>query len=100
MVLRPTVGFGVYGIIVAVALGATWAYLTGTTTINPSNAPFLSNLTDWLWPSNLMLMAWHADGAWHATLGLLVSAFANGIIYSVVGLLVAAVRQLFVHPQS
>ena len=90
MLPRTTAIFGACGFIVAILLGIMWVYLTGHTSINPSNAPFLSGLTDWLWPSNLMLMTWHSRGTWDSALGLAFSAVANGIIYALVGAFVGA----------
>jgi len=88
------IGFGASGFLIAVLLGSVWGFLNGHATLNPHNAPLLSAATDWLWPSNLMLMAWHKEGIWHNALGLLVSAFANGAIYSLVGLIAGAVVKM------
>jgi hypothetical protein len=87
MLRRMIVIFGVCGFLIAVLLGITWDYLIGHTSINPHSAPLLSDATDWLWPSSLMLMAWHHEGRWSNALGILLSAFANGVIYSLVGLI-------------
>jgi hypothetical protein len=88
------IGFGVCGFLIAVLLGGVWGFLNGHTTLNPHNAPFLSAATDWLWPSNLMLMAWHEEGISHNALGLLLSAFANAAIYSLVGLTVGGIVKM------
>jgi hypothetical protein len=48
-----------------------------------------------LWPSSLMLMAWHNTGTWKATLGLLYSAAANGMIYSVLGFVLGSILKFF-----
>jgi hypothetical protein len=87
MLRRMILLFGVCGFLVAVLPAVAWDYLIGHTSINPHNAPLLSVAADWLWPTNLMLMAWHKGGRWGNALGILLSAFANGVIYSFVGLI-------------
>ena len=94
MLRRVIIGFGVSGFLIAVLLGIVWGYLGAHTTMNPRNAPLLSAATEGLWPSNLMLMAWHDEGRWPNALGLLVSAFANSAIYSLVGLIVGAIIKI------
>ncbi len=96
MLRRMTLIFGVCGFLIALLLGFVWNYLTGHTSITPHSAPILSDATDWLWPSNLMLMTYHNEGRWGNVLGLFLSAVANGIIYSVAGLILATVLKLFV----
>jgi hypothetical protein len=91
MLRRMIIVFGVSGFLIAVLLAVVWEYLIGHTSINPHSAPLLSNATDWLWPSNLMLMAWHSEGRWGNAFGILLSAFANGAIYSLVGLIFGAI---------
>ena len=91
---RVIIGFGILGFLIAVLLWGVWGYLNGHTAMNPSNAPFLSTATDWLWPSNLMLMAWHESGGFHDSIGLLFSALANGVIYSLVGLIVGGIVRM------
>lgn len=94
MLRRLSFGFGMCGFLIAVLFGILWGYLNGHTTMNPHNAPFLSAATDWLWPTGLMLMAWHDKGKWGNVLGLLLSAFANGAIYLLVGLIVGVIVRL------
>jgi hypothetical protein len=90
-----TIIFGVYGFFIAILLGVVWMYLAAHTSINPHNAPFFSAVTDWLWPSSLMLMARHSEGKWNTALGLFLSAIVNGLIYSVVGLVFGALLKFF-----
>ena len=97
---RMTITFGVCGFLIALLLGVVWSYLTGHTLINPHSAPILSDATDWLWPSNLILMTYHNEGRWGNALGLFLSAVANGFIYSVAGLIVGTVLKLFVVHQE
>ena len=91
---RVIIGFGVCGFLIAVLLSGVWSYLFGHTTMNPHNMPFLSAASDWLWPSGIMLMAWRDEGRWHNALGLFLSAFANGVIYSLVGLIVGGIVKM------
>jgi hypothetical protein len=97
---RMTIIFGVCGFLIALLLGVVWNYLIGHTSINPHSAPILSDATDWLWPSNLMLMTYHNEGRWGNALGTFLSAVANGFIYSVAGLIVGKVLKLFVVHQE
>jgi hypothetical protein len=86
MMRKIIITLGTCGFVIAVLIGMAWNYLATHTTANPHNAPFLSAATDLLWPSNLMIMAWHDEGRWHNSFGLLLSAFANAAIYSLAGL--------------
>jgi hypothetical protein len=92
---RMTIVFGVCGFFIAILSGIAWTYLAAYTSINPHNAPFVSAVTDWLWPSNLMLMARHSEGKWNTALGLFLSAIVNGVIYSVVGLVFGTLLKCF-----
>jgi hypothetical protein len=95
MLKKITVVFGACGFLIAVLLGGLWLYLVGHTSINPRNAPFLNDATDWLWPSNVMLMAWHSHGLAGTVGGLFLSGVANGIIYSTIGFVLARSLSLF-----
>lgn len=88
------IGFGLAGFLIAMLLWEVWNYLNGHTAISPGNAPFLSAATDWLWPSSLMLMAWHGSSGFHVLNGLLLSALANGAIYSLVGLIIGGIARM------
>jgi hypothetical protein len=44
--------------------------------------------------NNLILMSFHDEGSWHNALGLLLSAFVNGAIYALAGLVVGAIVKL------
>jgi hypothetical protein len=92
---RMTIIFGVGGFFIAILSGVVWTYFAAHTSINPHNAPFLSAVTDWLWPSNLMLMAQHNEGKWNTALGLFLSAIVNAVIYSVVGLVFGVLLKFF-----
>jgi hypothetical protein len=100
MLKRTTIIFGVCGFFIAILLGIVWMYLAAHTSVNPHNTPFLSSLTDWLWPSNLMLMAWRGEGGWNTALGLFLSAIVNGIIYSVVGFVFGGLFKFFLMQQQ
>jgi hypothetical protein len=41
-----------------------------------------------------MLLAWHSGGTAYNALGLLISAIANGILYSLAGALIATVLRV------
>ncbi len=90
---RVAVLFGLAGFLVATVLGLLWNYLASHTSVNPTRVPLLGAAIDWLWPTSLMLMAWHSDGWFKAFTGLMLSATANAVLYSIVGIaIVAAVR--------
>jgi hypothetical protein len=95
MIRRMTVIFGVCGFLIAVLLGITWKYLIGHTSINPHSAPLLSDVTDWLWPTSLMLMALHDHGRWSNAVGIFISAMANGLVYSLVGVTLGMIIKMF-----
>ena len=99
MLRRTTIMFGVCGFLIALLLGVLWNYSIGHTSINPHSAPILSEATDWLWPTNIMLMAYHNEGRWGNAFGLFLSAAANGLIYSVVGLIVGTILKFVVQRQ-
>lgn len=82
--------FALAGFIVAMFLGLLWTYLNSHPTFNPTRVPILGLATDWLWPTNIMLMAWHSDGWLRAFTGVLLSAAANAVLYSIVGTALAA----------
>ena len=96
MIRKLTLIFGACGFLLAFLLGIAWEYLIGHTSINPHSAPLLSDITDWLWPTNPMLMTIHDEGWWSSARGLFLSAIANGLIYAVIGLIVGTIRKLFV----
>jgi hypothetical protein len=82
--------FGLAGFLVATVLGLLWDYLLSHTSVNAATAPLLDVATNWLWPTGIMLMAWHSDGWLKSLVGLMLSATANALVYSIVGIVIAA----------
>jgi hypothetical protein len=88
---RLAVLFGLAGFLVATVLGLLWNYLASHTSVNPTKVPLLGAAIEWLWPTSVMLMAWHSDGWLKAFIGLMLSATANALGYSIVGIILGVV---------
>jgi hypothetical protein len=80
--------FAALGFVVAIGLGETWAFTNYT--VSSSQYQLLEALTEWAWPTSLMLAVGANSGWVMGQLKLILSALVNAGLYLVVGSIVSA----------
>jgi hypothetical protein len=85
---KMAVVFAALGFVVAVGLGETWAFTNYTA--SSSQYQLLEILTNWFWPTSLMLAVGANSGWVMGQFKLMLSALVNAGLYLVVGSIISA----------
>jgi len=81
--MRLVLAFAIGGFVVALSLGIIWGYVTSQRIPRTEAVVVLDDITDWLWPTSIMLMANENSGWVMSSAILVLSSLANALIYAV-----------------
>lgn len=94
--MRLIPAFAIVGFLVALSLGSIWGYVNNHRIPRTEAVIALENVTDWLWPTSLMLMANENSGWLVSSAILVISSLANAVVYAILALCGSLVWKRFV----
>jgi hypothetical protein len=94
--MRLILAFAIAGLLVALSLGIIWGYVNNHKIPRTEAVVALEDITDWLWPTSIMLMANENSGWLVNSAMLVISSLANAVVYAILALCGGLVWKRFV----